>query len=563
MFEWKEYFDPNVIESGKSYARHYAVKHITKRGNTFDAKVQGTELYYIKLHYDGYRIMDSSCSCPYASRGNYCKHMAAVLYKIDELKEEAYFNDKEDFVFPSTPSKTPVSGLISAASRDQLEGILLELAKKDSAVEDRIRIKLAGVIGSTDINIIQKEINAIFKKHSEYGHRIYYDNAASFTDDVITYLENKTDRLFDDREYHTAFEISKYVFLKLGNWDIIDDGETSAIPLCCYKIWQTVVENCSDSDRALIKKWFLDHSEDETIDDYYEDVIYDFLKYELASKKELEDEIKNLDEIINSCAGSNECRHVYTIRYGYDLDAVGLRTIFMKRLGASEEEIDSFRRKYMSFRSVREYYIRKAKDEKDTAKEVRLLIESKKLDANSPTQIHSYSQRLIELYHIQKDRENEKKERKYVFLSSQSATLDDFRSYRSLCSEEEWVKERTELINSRLDIEKKCDLLVEELMFSELIGAIFAQDNRLHLLNKYGYLLADAYSDQILPEYIRHVSFIAERARNTASYNELTEYLKRMQQYNGGSETVQNLCREWMQKYPTRKIMCLELQKFL
>ena len=563
MLEWKEFFDPNVIESGKSYARHYAVKHITKRGNTFDAKVQGTELYYVKLHYDGYRIMDSSCSCPYASRGNYCKHMAAVLYKIDELKEEAYFNDKEDFVFPSTPSKTPVSGLISAASRDQLEGILLELAKKDSAVEDRIRIKLAGVIASTDINKMQKEINAIFKKHSGYGHRIYYDNAAAFTDDVVIYLENKTDRLFNDREYYAAFEISKYTFLKLGNWDIIDDGETSAIPLCCYKIWQTVVENCSDSDRVLIKKWFLDHSEDETIDEYCEDVIYDFLKYELASKKELEDEIKNLDEIINSCAGSNECRHVYTIRYGYDLDAVGLRTIFMKRLGASEEEIDSFRRKYMSFRSVREYYIRKAKDEKDAAEEIRLLIESKRYDANSPKQIHLYSQRLIELYHMQKDWDSEKKERKYDFLSSQSSTLNDFRNYRDMCSEEEWSKERIELINSRLDTESKCDLLAEELMFSELMALISKQNNRLHFFNKYGYLLANAYSDQILPEYIRHVSSIAENARSKTSYNELTEYLKRMQQYKGGPDTARNLCREWIHKYPTRKIMCQELQKFL
>lgn len=32
------------------------------------------------------RVYDMHCSCPYAEEGNYCKHMAAVLYKIEEIQ---------------------------------------------------------------------------------------------------------------------------------------------------------------------------------------------------------------------------------------------------------------------------------------------------------------------------------------------------------------------------------------------------------------------------------------------------------------------------------------------
>ena len=77
--------------------------------------------------------------------------------------------------------------------------------------------------------------------------------------------------------------------------------------------------------------------------------------------------------------------------------------ILMKRLSASEEEIDRFRRKHMNFQSVRKYYLKKAQEEGDAEEEIRLLKQGKKLDSESAFLVHSYSQRLIELYHEQKD----------------------------------------------------------------------------------------------------------------------------------------------------------------
>ncbi len=32
---------------------------------------------------DGNSIEDMFCDCPYAEEGNYCKHMAAVLFAVD------------------------------------------------------------------------------------------------------------------------------------------------------------------------------------------------------------------------------------------------------------------------------------------------------------------------------------------------------------------------------------------------------------------------------------------------------------------------------------------------
>ena len=140
-----------------------------------------------------------------------------------------------------------------------------------------------------------------------------------------------------------------------------------------------------------------------TVIDYMEDVLQDFLRYELATKEELEEEIRLLDGLIEESKGSNKCKSVYTSFYGYSIEAIELRMILMRRLGADEQEVDDFRRKYMCFRSVRNYYIQKAQSEGNSEEEIRLLKESKILDEDSSYLVHCYSERLIELYHSNKD----------------------------------------------------------------------------------------------------------------------------------------------------------------
>lgn len=149
------------------------------------------------------------------------------------------------------------------------------------------------------------------------------------------------------------------------------------------------------------------------------------------------------------------------------------------------------------------------------------------------------------------------------FLSFQPAGIEDFRAYREMCSEEEWNKERTELIESRTDIDKKCELLAEEGMLQELFEAISGQEKRLNLFNKYGFLLVEDYSEPILREYCKYVSSLADYARNRSIYDELIRYLRRMQQYKGGNDMVRRLCREWISSYPTRKVMVQELRALL
>lgn len=236
MLEWEEYFEPHILERGRNYARKGAVQHIRKQDDVIEAVVAGSEYYKVKLRYDGHFISENYCSCPYAAGGSFCKHMAAVLYETDANNEEDFVQNEESYAFCTDNVGISIAELISKAERSQLEEILSELAASDEKIESCIRVRLAGMSEMPDLSELKKEIDRIFCAYSDQGDFINYYNARDFESDLITYLENETNRLFDDEEFYTAFELSLYAYVKLGNWDIDDDGEIATIANCCYKI---------------------------------------------------------------------------------------------------------------------------------------------------------------------------------------------------------------------------------------------------------------------------------------------------------------------------------------
>ena len=311
---------------------------------------------------------------------------------------------------------------------------------------------------------------------------------------------------------------------------------------------------------VILKPEFLDHEDEQEINDYMADVLREFLDYELASKEELINKLAWLDSLVEESKASAKCKTLFTYYYGNACEAINLRMIFMRRLGASEDEVDEYRRRYMNFQSVRDYYLEKARNENDIEEEIRLLKLSKQIDKNDAYYLYNYSERLIELYHIQKDFASEKEERRESYLLYIYATIEDFREYRAMCTDEEWKRERTVLIYSRNDTDMRCSLLAEEKMLTELFEEIWNEKDKIQWINKYGFYLADLYPEEILAEYTGYVSDLVAFSRNRARYQEIIRYLKRMEQYPGGRELVQDLCRQWIAAYPTKKVLVRELQ---
>lgn len=80
--EWEKYFDENILKRSEGYYRKGKVIDFQADGRKRSATVIGTEEYsvFVEFNQDG-SIADMRYNCPYAENGEYCKHMAAVLYR--------------------------------------------------------------------------------------------------------------------------------------------------------------------------------------------------------------------------------------------------------------------------------------------------------------------------------------------------------------------------------------------------------------------------------------------------------------------------------------------------
>jgi len=82
--DWKRLFGSAILERGRRYYQAGCVNHLEKDGNRFVATVKGTRSYKVSITIKNDQVSRMSCTCPHAADGNWCKHMAAVLYQIEE-----------------------------------------------------------------------------------------------------------------------------------------------------------------------------------------------------------------------------------------------------------------------------------------------------------------------------------------------------------------------------------------------------------------------------------------------------------------------------------------------
>lgn len=85
---WKNYFREMILERGKTYYQRNRVMNLTYQNLIYKARVLGEVGYDVEIKMRDEDIIYMKCTCPYAASGQHCKHMAAVMYAIEEQGEE-------------------------------------------------------------------------------------------------------------------------------------------------------------------------------------------------------------------------------------------------------------------------------------------------------------------------------------------------------------------------------------------------------------------------------------------------------------------------------------------
>ena len=556
MSDWKDLFQEHILDRGESYYFDGAVLELHKTEHGYHAVVEGTEDYEVDIEMEGGQVCEMYCSCPYAEDGNNCKHMAAVLFEIEEQNEEDILTEE---TCPDDQEQE-VEEIIERIPEEELRSFVKGIAAQDSEIRNTLMTRYAVKIDEKQMNLLKQGVGQLVWEYGDRSGYIDYRNALDFCWALENYLEEKGNTLIERKCYGQAFELTNYVFKTIGNIDIDDsDGGTAQVANACYDKWKEILENCSEEEKNEMFSWFMSHLSCDYVVDYMEDYMEDFLTHEFQNREMLEKMLKDLDKKIEMQTSSTDCGSTWSARYGYENNIIK-RLEFMERLDLPAEEIREYRRQHWRFSAVRELEIQENLDNGNLGEAIRILQESKILDKEYPGLIARYSEQLISIYETQTDKEAYKKELLYYVFECPQNNLVHIYKLKEVCTDKEWEDYREQILKNPKNYNILYPFMEKEGMYESMLECI-RKETFIYNLDKYEKVLKEKFPEQVRDIYISYLHHEAERAGNRKRYRELMKYLKKIRRYPGGKEKASEIAENWRGMYYRRTAMMDEMRK--
>lgn len=556
MKPWKDLFRTHILERGLNYYEEGYVTSLEQTLTGYMAVVEGTDDYHVEIEIRDDQVYDMTCTCPYAADGNYCKHMAAVLYKIEEGEADTkipanYFEKVQD-------QKRELQEVIAGIPIKELQEIVFSQATSDDFLYNRIMTKYA-LITPRHMIRLKQQVNDIGYHYSDRSGFVDYYHATDYTDALNTLLYENIPLLLEKNYRMEAFELVNCVFYEIGNRDMDDsDGGTSFVADNCYEYWQTILQECNDKEKESMFQWFQEHQENYVMD-YLEDYISDFLLNEFHDEEILQKKLHMLDEKIAKFQKENYSGDSYSAYYGV-VNNITARIRLMQELNYSKQEIREYRQKYRNFSEIRKMEIQEYLSGGKYEEAIAVLKESKSLDADKAGVVAEYSQQLIQIYEKRNMQKEYAQELEYQVFECMQRDLEYIVKLKKLYSETEWEEQRERFLQGKTSSWIRYEFLVEEELFEELLREI-KKNQSVYALDQYEKVLKKHLPNEVRDIYVQYVKKGAIQTADRKAYKYLMSYLKKITKYPNGKKIAQDIAESWRQDYKRRPAMMDELRK--
>ena len=195
-------FRPIILDRGENLYYNDAVYNVKRDGNIYRANVSGTYIYDVSVEIENDQFVGGECSCPYD--GN-CKHMAALLYAIDDDCEFVMDNRSIEIDELLNLDIDTLKSLLrdEALKNDSLYRMLkLKHLYEHGSLNERIDFILSNSFlwdeykeedkASSELTLILEEINSISSIDKRYTTLKY------LLDNFIITLENSQWQFMDE-----------------------------------------------------------------------------------------------------------------------------------------------------------------------------------------------------------------------------------------------------------------------------------------------------------------------------------------------------------------------------
>ena len=407
--------------------------------------------------------------------------------------------------------------------------------------------------------VFKNELRNIVNEHSVRGF-VDWNNASEFCFSLKYFLDERVGVLIEKNCLLQAFELNNQILHVIGTVDMDDsDGESGMVAEKCYENWLKIYQKADGDEKAKIQKFFFEYEEGTLLDDI-EEYIFAFRDNELASTEEIKEAMEELDKLIASRTDSNNCGYLYSV-VGGNVSVIQKRMEYMKKLGATKDEIDLFLKKNRRFSVVREMEINDAIKNEEFEKAITVLTESKDLDRNNEALLRKYSCELIELYKNTGNISGYVEELKYNLLNYTQTNAELFKELKeNISDKKEWSALSNEIIEKNRGSHSVYAFLNEEDRYDEMMDQL-DKSNDIYTMNEYAKILSKNVPDRIIAFYTNYVTGEINRASDKKHYRYLANYLKTMSFCPNGKESAKRIAENWKLEYRRQTNMLDELRK--
>lgn len=549
---WKRYFLPHILERGKKCLREGRVGEIRRTTHGYEALVRGEQKYHVKIEIQGQFIEKMSCDCFYVqNKGQHCKHMAAVLYR---LEEQQIAQEKE-----RKKHMEELNELLEESSKEELQRFLMKTATDSSIFEQELRLFLTGQTSRKEWMRIQNEINEIFSRYSdEYGF-MDFKNTGFFCEDMRVILQEKIDRMIVYENRREAFELLSYI------WDIVcmtESGDPEKLICilseeCFSRIGRILEQEKEQKLKSEIYEWLQKHLSEGTINMITEKM-YDFLSEHFQETIFLEKKLKLLDEKIKK---EEEAQEEW-IKRKRDKD-LAKRLQIMVQLSYPEEECTQYKLKFWNIPEIRQMEIQKQMEEHNYKTAEQLICESIQTDKMRNDCQEKYCRLLADLYQQQGRKKEYLNQMILYFIQYHQDSVQLWRKIRStvkLEGIEKWEEIRDGILKEVNLPYFRYKIMAEEKMYAQLIEEL-KQEKHLEILDEYEKVLYRKFPEEMLRLYTDCLLSAVSDTTGREKYRDLAFRLKKMKKYPGGLEIADQIIENWKKRYKKRSALIEELEK--
>ena len=525
MANWRDLFKPWILERGQAYFECGQVAELEDDGDLVRAEVSGSQAYHVEIRRSGKRVERMFCDCPYADKEENCKHMAAVLYALEDQSAQQ-----------RTGYRLEWQVALEKLTEEQMRTLLRSMAEENGSLQDRIVRFVAGP--GTEPSQWQDDLEQIILDHSDYRGWLGYDRAYNCMMDIVEYLEESLIPLLIEGKLLDAAKLVMTIYGTAFSQDM-DDSDGG-------------LANVSAASRESLGKilYLADPQQERKI--FY--MLHEFLEgsdWDYGSD--------DLEELILSLNWSEELQQKNLQYLDDNLDSWRMerRAELMERMGASSSEIIAW---WEQFRGSDDAYhpLLRLYEEHDLSKAIELVREHRKNEKNTPWQMVDYTKTLLGLLEKAGEQAEYEKELRHLVLERKCQEREYVSRLKKITPPDQWPAIFETLLADAKHPSDRSVLYHLEGMMEELFAELCRHPS-FSSFQCYAAELREWDPPRTRTYYVEILKQEMDAANQRKQYRHIIGYLSDLSTYPGGQKAAKELAEYWHVYHRNRPAMKDEL----